>query len=67
VLVLTKKIEHLRSKSYCTVFKGLATVVNFTNILQAAFAPISLCQKIQTQTASTEKLHKTLLYENGAH
>ena len=29
-------------------FIGLRPVVNFTNILRAAFAPISLRQKIQT-------------------
>jgi len=35
-------------------------VVNFTNILQSAFAPILFCQKIQTQTVIREKLRKTL-------
>ena len=42
-------------------------VVNFTNILQAAFAPISLRQKVQTYNVSTEKLLKRLLYEKAAH
>ena len=36
---------------------NVQSVVNFTNILQAAFAPIFFCQKI----VSTEKLGKTLL------
>jgi hypothetical protein len=34
---------------------------NFINILQPAFALIFFCQKLQSQTASREKLHKILL------
>jgi len=37
-------------------------VVNFINILQAAFAPLFFCQKIQSQTVISEKLRKTLSY-----
>jgi len=41
----------------------LTPVVNFIHILQAAFAPIFLHQKLQSQTVSREKQCKTLLYE----
>ena len=47
--------------------KIFSTAVNFTKIWQAAFALISICQKLQTQTVSTEKLGKTLLFEKDAH
>ena len=40
--------------------------VNFTNILRAAFAPISLRRKITNLNVSTEKLLKTLSYEKAA-
>jgi hypothetical protein len=30
--------------------------VNFTNVLQAAFAPIIFCQKVQTLNVSKKKL-----------
>ena len=40
---------------------------NFTNVLRAAFAPISLRQKKSNLSVSTEKLLKRLLYEKGAH
>jgi len=43
------------------------TPVNFTNILQAAFALIFLQQKLQRQTFSGKKLHKTLSYKKAAH
>jgi len=33
------------------------------NILQAAFALIFFCQKLQSQTVTREKLRKALLYE----
>jgi len=36
--------------------------VNFTNILQAAFAPKFFCQKIKKAT-----LRKKLLYEKATH
>jgi len=39
-------------------------VVNFTNILQAAFAPIFFCHKI-TNPKIREKLHQTLLYDKA--
>ncbi len=42
-------------------------VVNFINILRAAFAPIFLHQKIQSQTVTREKKHKTLLYKKVSH
>jgi hypothetical protein len=43
----------------------LAPAISFINILQAAFGPIFLRQKIQSQTVSREKLCKTLSYKNG--
>jgi hypothetical protein len=44
----------------------LTPVVNFINILKAAFAPIFFCQKIQIQTVTREKqLCITLLNEKG--
>ena len=40
----------------------LRPVINFTNILQAAFWPIFFCQiKLQTKTVSREKHLKTLV------
>jgi hypothetical protein len=39
----------------------LRTVVNFIIILQAAFAPIFLCQKLQSKIVTRLKLWKTLL------
>ena len=42
-------------------------MVNFSNIIQAVFLPISFRQKLLTQTVSTEKLRKTLLFEKAAH
>jgi hypothetical protein len=44
----------------------LTTVVNFINILGAAFAPILLTKKLQSQTVTREKQGKTLLYKKGA-
>jgi hypothetical protein len=44
----------------------LTPKVNFTNILQAAFVLIFFCQKLQNQTVSREKLHKTLSYKKAA-
>jgi len=41
-------------------------VVNFTNILQAAFAPIFFGQKLKSQTVIREKLPKILLYKRDA-
>ena len=41
--------------------------VNFTNILRAAFSPISFCQKIQTYAVGTKKLLKRLSYKKAAH
>jgi len=40
-------------------------VVNVINILRAAFAPIFLRQKLQSQTVISEKLGKVLLYDKG--
>jgi len=41
-------------------------VVNFFNILQAAFEPIFFCQKIQRQTVIRENLQKSLSNKKGA-
>jgi len=46
---------------------GLPPVVNFSNILRAAFAKIFFRQKLQIQTLSREKLLKTLLFEKSVH
>jgi hypothetical protein len=44
------------------------TVVNFTNILQAAFcANILLPKKLHSQTVIREKLHKALSNKSGWH
>ncbi len=44
------------------------TVANFINILWAAFAPISFCQKVTKPiTVNREKIHKALLYKKGTH
>jgi len=40
----------------------LKPIVNSTNILQAAFAPIISYQKIQSPTVSRNKLDKTILF-----
>ncbi len=40
-------------------------VVSFTNISQAAFAPISFIKKLQTQTISTEKGTTLVVYFSG--
>ncbi len=45
----------------------LHTVVNFTNILHTAFAPIYFCQKLQSQTDSKEKLWRTLSHKKAVH
>jgi len=42
-------------------------VVNYINILQAAFAQISFRQIFLSQTVTREQLHKKLLYEKGAN
>jgi len=39
------------------------TVVSFTNILGAAFSTISFRQKMKTQTVSTKKAVRKLLYK----
>jgi len=44
----------------------LTPVANFTNILWASFAAISVCKKIQTQTLITDQLCKTLWYGKSA-
>jgi len=54
------KVYNRRSWNRCR------TIVNFINILRAAFALIFFCQKIQSQTVTREKLRKALLYEKGA-
>jgi len=49
------------------IHKGKELVVNFTNILRAAFVLIFLCAKNYKAklTVSREKLRKTLKYEIG--
>ncbi len=42
-----------------------STVLNFINILRAAFAPIFFCQKLQNQTVSRENQLKALMYKKG--
>ena len=51
---------------YAKELVKLIPVVNFTNILSAAFAPISLHQKVQTWNVSTAKLLKRLSYKKDA-
>jgi hypothetical protein len=46
--------------------KHKSSVVNFTNILRAAFAPIFLLKKVLTLHVSTNKLHIKLLYRYSA-
>jgi len=43
------------------------SVVNFINILRAAFAQYSCVKKLQSQTVTGEKLRKTLWYKKGVH
>jgi hypothetical protein len=38
------------------------TIVNFINILRAAFVPIFFCKKLPSQTVFRELLHKALTY-----
>jgi len=56
-----KKDDYKLLEIFATVYLNI--VVNFINILQAAFAPIFLHQKLQSQTVTREKLCKALLYE----
>ena len=51
--------------SFTLSFHGAFTY-NLTNILQAAFVPISVCQKNTNRTLSREKLLKMLSYEKAA-
>ena len=41
--------------------------VNFTKFLRGAFSQFSIVKKLQTQTATTEKQDKTLLYKKAAY
>jgi hypothetical protein len=41
--------------------------VNFTNILRAAFAPKSICQKITNPNCKHIKAAQKLLYKKSAH
>jgi len=43
----------------------LTTIINFTNILRAAFLPISFAYKTQSQTEVREKQRKTLWFEEA--
>jgi len=47
--------------------KWCCSVVNFTNILQAAFSMILLARKLKSQNLSKEKLCKALSNKKGAH
>ncbi len=61
--------EGLRCFFYCTVIRMyiIPSVVNFTNILRAAFAPIFFYQiKLQSQTWIRQNLGKAVLYEKGS-
>jgi len=51
-------ITLLNEKGVCKMLMKLTPVVNFTNILQAAFSPIFFCQKITI--VSREKQCKML-------
>ncbi len=48
-------------KSVHKMLMKLTSIVNFTNIIRAAFAPTYWCQKIQSQTVTREKLQKNFL------
>ncbi len=52
--------------SFIQIQKVNLPVLNFINILWAAFAPIFFCQKIQSQIVNREKLQKALSYEKFA-
>jgi hypothetical protein len=45
----------------------MASGINFTNILLAAFAPKSFCQKITNPNCKYTKGAKKLVYEKYAH
>jgi len=46
----------------------LTPVVNFANILQAAFAPVfTFAKKLQSQTLSREKLSKNTFVQKSFH
>jgi hypothetical protein len=47
-------------------YQSLLTSVNFTNILSAAFAPKTFCQKITNPNCKHIKAGKNLLYEKSA-
>ena len=49
------------------ILNNCRLVANFTNILQAAFAPISFLQKNTNLAIGREKLLKMLLYEKAPH
>jgi len=57
----TKTLPYKKADSKMLV--RLSPFVNFTNILQAYFAPIFFHKKIQNQTVSREELQKSLLYK----
>jgi hypothetical protein len=56
----------LHKKAFCMMLVKWTPVVNFINIKQAAFAPIFLPKKFQSQTVTREKLPKTLSYKERA-
>ena len=56
------------SMSYSTwTTRSPRPVFNFTNILQAAFAPIFFCQKHTNPSSKHIKAAKTLLYKKNCH
>jgi len=50
--------KEISAKAVSKMFVNMTTVVNFTNILCAAFVPIFVCQKLQIQKVSREKPQK---------
>jgi len=50
-----EKDTKIWQKVACKMLMKLKPVVNFINILQAAFAPISLCQKITKPSSNKKK------------
>ncbi len=56
----------LYEKAVHNMLAKLTPVVNFINILQAAFVPIFLRQKLQSQTVFREKLKKHFCTKNAS-
>jgi len=56
--VLGLRLRHTEAHKICFVNAGVLSGANFTNILQAAFAPIFFAKKLQSQIVIREKLPK---------